>query len=439
MALAKTFRGGVHPSCSKEATEHLPLRTARAPELVYVLLHQHTGAPGQSLVSKGDRVFLGQKIGDADGFISAPVHASVSGKVRGVEMVVNHMGKKAPAVVIENDGSDEWHPDLGPAGDLHSLDREQVQKMVREAGIVGMGGAAFPTHVKMAPPPGKLLDTVILNGCECEPYLTCDHRLMLEHAPEIVDGLQVIMKGCDVQQAIIAIEDNKMDAVEAMREAVGTDPMVEVVVVETKYPQGAEKQLIQAVTGREVPSGGLPLDVGIVVQNVGTARAVSHAFRHGHPLVERPLTVTGSSVREPANLVVRVGVPLSEVLAEAGGTRDDLSKIILGGPMMGFSHYNQDIPVVKGTSGILCFGPGEAEIWQESSCIRCGQCVTACPVGLLPLYLGDFPKDHALEYRPLDCIECGSCTYVCPARRPLVHSIRLAKAEAMARRRREQG
>ncbi len=433
-----TFRGGIHPPEAKQATSQLPLKPLQPPEVVYILLQQHIGAPCSPLVQEGDTVLMGQKVGDSDAFISAPVHASVSGTVRGIEGVRDHLGRTTPAVVIENDGQDQGVAPEAPGGELHALQREQIRELVREAGIVGMGGAAFPTHVKLSPPPDCILDTIILNGCECEPYLTCDHRLMLEHPAEIVDGLQILMRGCDVQRAIIAVEDNKLDALRALQEVVGTDPTIAVVSVQTKYPQGAEKQLIQAVAEREVPSGQLPLNVGIVVQNVGTARAVSHAVRQGLALVERPLTVAGAAVAEPANLVVRVGTPISEVIAACGGTTADLQKLVLGGPMMGVAQFDQSIPVVKGMSGILCLGSAETGSWPESACIRCGQCLTACPVGLMPLYLGDFPHEHALEYRPLDCIECGSCTYVCPARRYLIHNIRLAKAEATARARQRQ-
>lgn len=434
MALARTFRGGVHPPESKELTQHLPLKPAPAPELVYILLQQHIGAPCEALVKKGDRVFWGQKVGDTDAFVSAPVHSSVSGTVKGIETVVNPQGQRASAVVIENDGEDEPHPDLSPAGaDLESMTPEDIKGIVREAGIVGMGGAAFPTHVKMSPPEGKVLDMVILNGCECEPYLTCDHRLMLEFAEEIVFGLKAVMKGCGVAKGLVGIEDNKPDAAEAMREAADGDPSIEVHLVHTKYPQGAEKQLIQALTGREVPSGGLPLDIGIVVQNVATARAVARAIRHGHPLVDRPLSVTGGGVKNPVNLFARVGTPLEFLIEQAGGPTEELRRIVLGGPMMGTSVFTTEIPVAKGTSGILLLGSEETSLWPEKPCIRCGQCVSACPVGLMPLYLGDFPDESALQYRPLDCIECGCCTYVCPSRRMLMHSIRLAKAEAMAR------
>ncbi len=436
--VAKTFRGGVHPPEYKELTESSAIEALPPPEKVIVPLIQHIGAPCQPAVAdetvlkKGDSVCLGEKIGDTDAFVSAPVHASVSGEVMEIGEARLVDGRKVPAVVIESDGEDRPCESIQPAASLENLTPDEIKEIIREAGIVGMGGAAFPCHVKYSPPEGIELDTIIINGCECEPFLTCDDRLMREDPGEIVFGLQAILKATGAERGVIAVENNKPDAIEAMRAAVdGTS--LEVVIVETKYPEGAEKQLIKAVTDREVPSGGLPFQIGVVVNNVATAASIARAVKTGMPLYERIVTVSGDVVARPANLLVRIGTPIRELFEYCGGFTEPPARIIAGGPMMGQAVGDLDIPVVKGMSGLLAVSSEISAYHEEEPCIRCGRCVDVCPAFLMPLYAARYPDDEALEYDPLDCIECGSCAYICPANQRLLARIRLAKAEAQAR------
>ncbi len=439
---AKTFRGGVHPPEFKDLTSSSAIENLPPPDRVVVPLVQHIGAPCQPAVteetelSKGDEVRLGQKIGDVDAFVSAPVHAPVSGEVADIGSARLSDGRKVPAVIIDSDGEDRPSEEIEPAGDMRNLSPEEIKGIIREAGIVGMGGAAFPCHVKYSPPEGNELDTIVINGCECEPFLTCDDRLMIEEPGEIVFGLEVIMKATGAKRGIIGIEDNKPQAIEAVREAVG-DRDFEVVAVQTKYPQGAEKQLIKAVTGREVPSGGLPLNVGVVVNNVATAASISAAIRTGMPLVERIVTVSGDVVARPANLRVRIGTPIRDLFEFCGGFTESPARIISGGPLMGQAIADLDMPIVKGTSGLLALSSRIVTYEEEEPCIRCGRCVDICPAYLMPLFTARYPDDEALEYNPLDCIECGSCSYICPANQRLLPRIRLTKMEAQARQRDE--
>lgn len=438
---AKTFAGGVHPDYSKSPTAGKPVVRAAPPKTVVIPLHQHTGAPCEALVKAGDEVSLGQKIGDVAAFVSAPVHASVSGKVTAVEPRPHPALGVSLAVVIDSDGQDRLDPDIKSAGGLETLDAAALRKVIREAGIVGMGGAAFPTAVKVSPPPNKKIDTLLLNGAECEPYLTADHRVMLEQAEEVVYGLRVLMKACGAERGLIAVEDNKPDAIEELRGAVGGSPDLEIAVLHTKYPQGSEKHLLKACLGREVPSGGLPLDVGVVVNNVATSVAVARAVRAGTPLYERVLTVTGSAVANPQNLLVRVGASFADLIEQCGGFAKPIGKVINGGPMMGIAQSSLDVPVTKGTSGILCLSRGEVVRDEPQACLKCGRCIDACPMHLMPLWIAAYAeRGHHAEaerYSALDCIECGCCSFVCPARRPLVQAIRLAKGEITARRRRQ--
>jgi electron transport complex protein RnfC len=433
------FKGGVHPFHRKESTQDKAVERMQAPKLVYIPLQQHIGAPCEPLVKPGDHVKLGQKIGQPKGFVGAPVHASVSGVVKEIKQVPHPAMGQGLAVVIENDGKDELDESIVPK-DIESLSAEELKDLILEAGIVGMGGAAFPTHVKLSPPKDKKIDVVILNGAECEPYLTADHRLMVETPRDVVDGLKAIMKVLGVKRGYIAIEDNKPDAVRAIANAVKSVPGVEVVQLKTKYPQGAEKQLIYAVTGRQVPSGGLPMDVGVVVNNVGTAAAIARAIKTGMPLIERIVTVTGGGVAQPKNLLVRIGTPFKDVVEACGGLLGQPAKVISGGPMMGIAQYTLDVPVIKGTSGILVLTKQEVEMPEPGPCIRCGKCVEACPMRLMPLFIsayalkGDYERSEKLH--AMDCIECGCCSYICPARRPLVQSIRTAKRVITERRRR---
>ena len=437
-----TFRGGVHAPHRKNDTRNKAIEIMKAPGLVYIPLQQHIGAPCQPLVKPGDVVKLGQKIGEPGGFVGAPVHASVSGIVKDIRQVPHPSVGSGLAVVIENDGKDEPDDSITP-GDISSMDADRIKELILEAGIVGMGGAAFPTHVKLSPPKEKPIDTVILNGAECEPYLTADHRLMLEAAEDVADGLKVIMKVLGVERAYIAIEDNKPDAVRIMTDTVKEVQGVDVTVLKTKYPQGAEKQLIYVVTGRQVPSGGLPMDVGVIVSNVGTSAAIARAIKTGMPLVERVVTVTGSGVAEPKNLMVRIGTSFMDVIQACGGFVEEPAKVISGGPMMGIGQYTLDVPVIKGTSGILVLTREEAKIPDVEPCIRCAKCVDACPMGLMPLMISAYALkedyDNSEKFHAMDCIECGCCSYSCPAKRPLVQSIRVAKKMITDKRKRAAG
>ncbi|OGO76658.1 MAG: electron transporter RnfC [Clostridiales bacterium GWB2_37_7] len=434
-----TFKGGTHPPHSKKATEKLALEKANAPKIVVIPMQQHIGAPCDPIVAVGDEVKVGQKIGEAKGFVSVPVHSSVSGKVTAIEPRLYSGGTKVTCVVIESDMQDTIHESVTSKGSLEALSADDIKNIIKEAGIVGMGGAAFPTHVKLAPPPEKNVDTVILNGAECEPYLTADHRLMLENPEDVVYGLQAFMKALNVSKGYIGIEDNKMDAIEAMEKAAQGKEGIEVVALHAKYPQGAEKQLIYACTKREVPSGGLPADARVVVNNVGTAAAVAKAIKTGMPLVERIVTITGEGISNPKNLFVKIGTSFREVIEQCGGFKGNPQKIIAGGPMMGIAQFNIDIPVIKGTSGILTLSENELQLSDPLACIKCGRCIEVCPIGLLPTKLESFSSRNMLmeaeNYHVLDCIECGSCSFICPAKRRLVESIRLGKAQVMAEKR----
>lgn len=441
MALG-SFRGGVHPHAAKGRTAGSPIRPAPRPAEVVIPLGQSLGAPAKPLVAAGERVLAGQLIGEAQGLVSVPVHASVSGKVVSVGNALHPLAVQGPAIKIAADPEDEW-VELKPAGPLEELSPAEIRAAALAAGLVGLGGATFPAHVKLDPPGGKTLDTVIINGCECEPYLTADHRLMLERPADVVFGLRAIRRAVGARRAVIAVEDNKPDAAEALAKAIPPEeaPEVEVRLLPTKYPQGAEKQLIYAVTGRKVPLGKLPAAVGVLVHNVGTAVALAEALQTGRPLIERVVTVTGSLVKEPQNLLVRVGTPVSLLLEHCGLTGEP-GKVVLGGPMMGLAQASLDVPVTKGTSGVLVLSPAEAQLPPEGPCIKCARCIDACPMSLAPLNLARL-ADHgfweeAEGVGALDCIECGSCSYVCPAKRRLVQKIRLAKQTILANRRRAQ-
>jgi len=434
-----TFRGGVHAPHRKKDTQNKAVEKMKEPELVSIPLQQHIGVACQPLVKPGDTVKMGQKIGEPRGFVGAPVHASVSGVVKAIREVPHPSMGKGLAVVIENDGKDEPDDSIRP-GDINSMDADRLKELILEAGIVGMGGAAFPTHVKLSPPNDKSIDTVILNGAECEPYLTADHRLMLEAPYDVVDGLKIIMKVLGVERGYIAIEDNKPDAVQAMADAVKSVQGVDIKTLKTKYPQGAEKQLIYAVTGRQVPSGGLPMDVGVIVNNVGTAAAIARAIKTGMPLIERIVTVAGDGVAEPKNLMVRIGTSFADVIEACGGLVGEPAKVISGGPMMGIGQYSLDVPVIKGTSGILVLTREQVEIPDAGPCIRCAKCVDACPMNLMPLMISAYALkedyDNSEKFHAMDCIECGCCSYTCPAKRPLTQSIRVAKRMITEKRKR---
>ena len=432
MGLA-TFKGGVHPPDKKELSKQSSITPAKAPKRVVIPLSQHIGAPCKAAVTVGQEVKKGEVIGTPEGFVSAPVHASVAGKVTGIIECPSATGRMVQAIVIENNGTEEW-TSLKDNPDYLALSADELRSKVKDAGIVGMGGAAFPTHVKLSPPKEKPIDVVILNGAECEPYLTADYRLMVEKPQDVVEGLKVIMKIVGVTRGFIGIEANKPDAIEIMEKAVANEPNISVVTCKVMYPQGAEKMLIKACVDREVPARGLPMDCGVVCQNIGTAVAIYEAARYGKPLIERVVTVTGEGITEPKNLMVKVGTMVSEIVAECGGLKDDTAKVISGGPMMGFALYTLETPVTKGTSGILALPESEVRhVDKFGPCIRCGRCIEVCPMGLMPSMLSITSEkgfyEDARAYNLYDCFECGTCTYVCPSKRPIVHLVRLAKSQ----------
>jgi len=431
-----TFRGGIHPSEKKDLTKSSPITTIPIPERLYIPVQQHTGAPAQPLVKVKDYVYKGQKIGDSQSFVTSPIHAPTSGNIRKIGLHPHPSGRPVLTIEIESDGKDELFPNISPVS-WENLSPNEIREKIREAGIVGLGGAAFPTHVKITPPPEKKIDTVILNGAECEPYLTIDYRLMLEKPELIVEGLQILMYVLGVKRGIIAIEENKKDAGEILKNHLKRD--MEIVFLKTKYPQGSEKQLIKAILDREVPSGGLPLDVGVVVNNVGTACAIAEHFRTGLPLISRGVTVTGEGVKNPKNLNVLIGTPVFKLIEECGGFLDAPGKIIFGGPMMGIAIYSLVTPIVKGTSGVLVLPRSFIKNHDPLSCVRCGRCLDVCPMNLIPTVIAEYARLKNIELAEkegaLDCMECGSCSYICPSRRPLVHWIRIAKFEILAKRR----
>jgi electron transport complex protein RnfC len=390
------------------------------------------------LVAKGDKVRAGQKIGDTKAFVSAPVHASISGTVSNIAKHPHPLGQESLAIFIDSDGEDGWMEGIGSRREYSALSPQELRDIIREAGIVGMGGAAFPTHVKLTPPSDKKIDLVLLNGVECEPYLTSDHRIMVERPAEVAEGLRLIMKILGVPRAIVGIERNKPDAIGALQREFSTEPSIEVVEMKVKYPQGSEKQLIKVLAHREVPSGGLPFDIGVVVQNVGTALAIYEAIALDKPLVERVITLSGDAIAHPSNLLVRIGTPLQDLVEECGGMLGEVGKVVVGGPMMGLAQYSLSIPVVKGTSGVLILSEDQAEMVEEGPCIRCGRCLAVCPMRLSPSLMADAVKskdiDSAEACHLLDCMECGSCAFVCPAKRHMVQWIKYGKNEIAAKR-----
>jgi Na+-translocating ferredoxin:NAD+ oxidoreductase subunit C len=434
-----TFHGGIHPREDKEATEHKPVTVLPLPARVSIPLSQHAGAPSKPVVKKGDPVKTGTLIGEPGGRISAATHASISGTVADVVELPHPLtGRRGATVVIDSDGADTLDDSIKER-DYSSFTPAQSVEAIRLAGIVGMGGAAFPTFFKLSPPKEKPIDTLLINGCECEPFLTADHRLMLEQPSEIIEGTATMARILGVKNVVMVIEDNKPDAVQAMTAAAASTGF-NVRKQKTKYPQGAEKQLIKACLKREVPSGGLPLDVGCVVQNVGTALAVRDALRFNRPLYERVTTVTGPAVKQPNNLRVRIGTPVKSLIEFCGGYSVEPGKLIMGGPMMGIAVSSDDVPVVKGTSGVLVLDRA-ATLIEEHDCIRCGRCVQVCPMGLAPLRLNNLVRRGQLEAAKTehvkDCIECGCCAYACPAKIRLVHQFKYAKSEIAALERKQ--
>lgn len=432
--LVKSFRGGIHPPEHKHHTEKKSLEEMPAPERVLIPVRQHLGAPARAIVKVGDHVKTGECIARGAGFVTSTMHASISGEVVSIKPQVHPVFRMCEAIEIKSDGKDEWvDAPENPCGDIDNIPPEEIKKLVTECGIVGMGGAAFPTHVKLSPPPEKKIELYILNGAECEPYLTADDRVMQERADDVIIGLRLMMKATGVERALIGVEANKPDSTRVLAQAASKHKNIEIKKLPTKYPQGAEKQLIYVLTGREVPGGGLPMDVGVGINNVGTAVAVADAVCLGKPLVQRALTLTGSAFAQPRNLIVRIGTTFQDIIDYCGGFAKDPVKILMGGPMMGMAQHTTDVPVIKGTSGIVALAQEDVTIVQSETCIRCGRCVAACPMYLLPSVLGILCERHKFEEAKklglLDCVECGCCTYVCPAGRTMVHMFKFGKTE----------
>ncbi len=427
----KTFKQGIHPHYHKELSEKAPIQKCPLPKKVIIPLSQHTGKPCAPLVEKRAVVERGQKIGEADAFITAPIHSSIAGKVKAIDKQPYPRFKGLEAIVIEKQDEVEQKEWKKGHLDLDSMSADEIRAKVREAGIVGLGGAAFPASVKLSPPKDKPIDTVILNGCECEPFLTADHRIMLEYTDDCILGLRIIMHAVGAQRGIIGVEANKMDAFELFREKTRDDKWITPELVAVKYPEGAEKMLIYALLKRSVPAGGLPMDVGVVVHNVGTAVAMVEALRDGKPLIERVVTVTGKGVKNPGNYMVAIGTPFRDVIESAGGLTDDAAKVIMGGPMMGIAQSTLEVPVLKGTSGILVLTEDEVERGEEMNCVRCARCIDHCPMNLVPTEFVKLVKGEAWErleqYHVLDCIECGCCAFVCPSNIPIVQYVNVGK------------
>ncbi len=421
------YYGGVHPSEHKEFSEHIALLPFAAPEIAVFPMAQHLGAPATPVVQVGDYVKVGQKIGEPSAFISAPVHSSISGTVIAIEDRPHANRGMCLSVVVESDGKNAVHESVTPHGSLEDLSPEEIVSIVREAGIVGMGGAGFPTAVKLTPK--TPVDTILLNGCECEPYLTADHQLLLNYADDVIYGLKAIMKATGAEKGIIVTEDNKPDAIALLEEKTANLQNIEICVAKTKYPQGAEKMLIKRVTGRQVPSGGLPADVGVVVSNVATSKAISDAIVTGMPLVERIVSVTGEYIKNPGNFMVKIGTPVKSLVDHCGGITGSDVTVKAGGPMMGFPQNTLDTPIMKGSNGIIAIS---ADHSQEVNCIKCGRCVDVCPMELKPLYYHKYFEEGNWqgfkEQKVMDCMECRCCEYICSSKIPLVSKIKAGKA-----------
>ena len=421
------YYGGVHPSEHKEFSEHLALQKFPDPKTVVIQMSQHLGAPANPIVQVGDYVKVGQKIGEAAGFISAPVHSSVSGTVVAIEPRMHATrGCEMTAVVIESDGKNELHESVKPHKSYEELTPDEIIEIIKEAGIVGMGGAGFPTCVKLKP--AKPVDTILLNGCECEPMLTADHRVLLEFADDIIYGLKAILKTTGAEKGLIVIEDNKPDAIEHLQAKVADLDNIDVFVAKTKYPQGAEKTLIKRVMGRIVPNGGLPADVGVVVSNISTVKAISDAIQTGMPLIERVATVTGPKIKNPGNFIVKIGTNVQELIDYCGGTTEDDVLIKMGGPMMGFELKDLNVPMMKGSNGIIAIDTDETE---EVACIKCGRCVDVCPMELSPLYFAKYADEQnwqgMKDMNVMNCVECRCCEFICSSKIPLVSMIKAGK------------
>ncbi len=429
----KTFRGGVHPDDRKTRSNNIEIEVLAAPKTMVYPVQQHIGKPANVIVNVGDEVKAGQLIAEADGFVSANIYASVSGKVTAIKPHIHPNGNMVNSVIVENDFKDEYIRDFNDQKDIEKLSAEDIVNMVKDAGIVGMGGATFPTHVKLKPP--SKIDTIIVNGAECEPYITSDHRLMLEHPKCILTGIKATMKAVGAENALVGIESNKPDAIAKLKEIFAEEENINVVPVKAKYPQGSEKQMINALTGRQVPSGGLPSDIGVVVLNIDTVWAMADVINKGLPLIYRVVTLSGGAVSQPKNYMVRLGTPVQEIIDAAGGFVEEPLKILLGGPMMGSAIYDTSVPVIKGTGAIIALTKDEIKSTEATVCIRCAKCVDACPMHLQPLMLraysikSDYEK--LKEFHITDCMECGACAYICPGRQNPVQYIRNAKPKVI--------
>lgn len=430
-----TFKGGIHPYEGKDSTKDIEIKEYLPKGDVVISMSQHIGAPAKPVVKAGDKVLAGQLIGEAGGFVSANVHSSVSGTVKAIEKRLLVNGTKAECIIIENDGRFEEVKPEKP-GELEKLSKEEIVGLVRKAGIVGMGGAGFPTSVKLSPKNADDIDYIIVNGSECEPYLTSDYRRMIENPEKLISGLKVMLKLFDKAKGIIAVEDNKMDAIVKLREMVKGEDRIEVKTLYTKYPQGAERMLIYAVTGRKINSSMLPADAGCIVDNVDTVFAIHCAVVDGRPLTKRVITVTGDAVNEPRNFLVRVGTNHRELIEAAGGFKSEPEKIISGGPMMGMAVSTLDVPVTKTSSALLCYTKDPLSDISQTNCINCGRCVSVCPGRVIPSKLAKFSErgdmENFLKYNGLECCECGCCSYICPAKRNLTQAIKTMRKQALA-------
>lgn len=436
-----TFRGGVHPFDGKVLSKDKPIKAVfPKSDLVYPL-SQHIGAPAKAIVAKGDRVLAGQKIAEAQGFVSAAVFATVSGRVKAIENRRVVTGDNAMSIVVENDGKYE-EIEYAQVKPLEEMSREEILTAIREAGIVGMGGAGFPTHVKLSPREPEKIDYVIANCAECEPYLTSDYRRMVEEPEKLIDGIKVILKLFPNAKGILAIEDNKKDCIKLLKELTGSEEKISVVSLKTKYPQGSERQLIYAVTGRAINYEKLPADVGCVVNNVDTIVAINRAVREGKPLMNRIVTITGDAIAEPQNFMVSIGTSCADLVEEAGGFQTKPEKIISGGPMMGFAIFDLNVPVTKTTSALLCMSEDEVSKKEPSACINCGRCVEVCPGRVVPKLLAEYAMRYELDKFEkcdgLECCECGCCSYICPAKRPLTQAIKSGRRMVLAEKKKKQ-
>ena len=432
-----TFTGGIHPYDGKELSKDKPIKAILPKgELVYPM-SQHIGAPASPIVAKGDHVLTGQKIAEAGGFVSAPIYATVSGTVKAIEPRRTVTGDMVMSIVVENDNLYD-EVTYGPVKPLEELTKEEIIGLIREAGVVGMGGAGFPTHVKLSPKEPEKIEYVIANCAECEPYLTSDYRRMIEEPEKIVEGMKVILRLFDKAKGILAVEDNKPDCVAALKKLTADEKDITVKALKTKYPQGAERQLIYASTGRAINSSMLPADAGCIVDNVDTIVAINQAVREGKPLMHRIVTVTGDAVADPRNFIVRIGTNYHELVEEAGGFKTEPAKIVSGGPMMGFALFGLDVPTTKTSSALLCMTEDEVSRYEPSACINCGRCVEVCPGRVLPSKLADFAEqgddEKFLAYNGMECCECGCCSYVCPAKRPLTQEIKSMRKIQIAKK-----